>query len=279
MTILNICNEQSCNEKVRRGHHLCRAHWEKFQEGVIDECPQCGVYKDVGYPFCVECNKKTNAVRRKKSKQAEDKQQIRRYDPVRADTFDKRAALLEDDPKAKDKRLLFDQQQEGCIYCGNVYPYDQLQIEHMIPKAKGGSDNIRNAQLACGICNRAKGTMTDIEFRRKHARYLPQIEKKPADPPIDPELLKPRGLTGQTKTTKPGVVRETHSGHAAAYCVRCARSIDFDDEKPLCGDCYRVWSRYKDLDYEENYCHACGEEKSTTFLKPFCRPCFKKHFD
>ena len=211
MTTPNICREQSCNQKVRRGHHLCRAHWEEFQEGVIDECPQCGIYKDIEYSLCIECKKETNDVRRKKSKQAEDEQKIRRYDPVRADTFDERAALLEDDPKAKDKRLLFHEQREKCIYCGNLYPYDQLQIEHMIPKAKGGPDHFRNAQLACRICNQAKGTMTDIEFRKKHVRYLPQREKTPANPPIDPELLKLRGLTGQTKTTNPGVVRETRS--------------------------------------------------------------------
>ena len=42
----------------------------------------------------------------------------------------------------------------------------------------------------CISCNLAKGTMTDIEFREKHAGYLPQQERTPADPPIDPELLK-----------------------------------------------------------------------------------------
>ena len=103
----NICKEQSCTEKVRRDHYLCREHWEELQEGVIDECPQCGVYKDAEYRLCIECNKEASAVRRKKSKQVEDNQKTRRYDPVRADTFDERSALLEDDEKAKDKRLLF----------------------------------------------------------------------------------------------------------------------------------------------------------------------------
>ena len=186
----NICREQSCTEKVRRNYYLCREHWEESQEGVIDECPQCGVYKDAGYPLCIECNKEASAVSRKKSKQSEDKQKIRRYDPVRADTFDKRAALLEDDPKAKDKRLLFHQQQGKCVYCGNEYQYDEFEIEHMIPQVRGGPDHIRNCQLACHICNQAKGTMTDIEFRQKHAGYLPQQERTPADPPIDPKLLK-----------------------------------------------------------------------------------------
>ena len=97
---------------------------------------------------------------------------------------------FEDDQKAKDKRLLFDEQQHKCVYCGNVYRYDELEIEQMIPKALGGQDNIRNCQLACKSCNHAKGTMTDIKFRQTHAKYLPQKERTPADPPIKPELLK-----------------------------------------------------------------------------------------
>ena len=100
-----------------------------------------------------------------------------------------RAALLEEDPKAQDKRLLFTEQGRKCVYCGNEYRYDELEIEHMIPKSLGGPDNIRNCQLACSTCNKAKGMMTDIEFRKSHAEYLPQKERTPADPPIDPELF------------------------------------------------------------------------------------------
>ena len=114
------------------------------------------------------------------------KQKIRRYDPVRAES----RCFTRDDPKAKDKRLLFHQQQGKCIYCGNEYQYDEFEIEHMIPQVRGGPDHIRNYQLACHICNQAKVTMTDIEFRQKHAGYLPQQERTPADPPIDPKLLK-----------------------------------------------------------------------------------------
>ena len=149
MTRSNTCKEQSCNEEAQEGHHLCREHWWRKRKGAINECPQCGVYKDAKYPFCIECNKKANAVHRRNQKSAENKQKTRRYDPVRADTFDEHADLLRDDPKAEDKRQLFHDQERKCVYCGNVHPYDELQIEHMIPKVLGGSDNIRNCQLAC----------------------------------------------------------------------------------------------------------------------------------
>ena len=85
MTRPNICKEQSCNEKIKESHYLCREHWGKEQKGAINECPQCGVYKDAKYPYCRECNKKANATHG--SVRAEEcKEKTRKYDPVRADT-------------------------------------------------------------------------------------------------------------------------------------------------------------------------------------------------
>ena len=202
-TVPNICQEQSCRERIRPDHYLCHAHWDRSEEGVIDPCPQCGAYKDSRHPLCIECNKKSDKAQKTRSNSLPDARQTRRYDPIRADTFSERTALLEDDQKARDKRQLFHQQQDRCIYCGNKYQYDELEIEHMIPKSRGGPDNIRNCQLACQNCNQAKGTMTDIEFRQEHARYLPEKERTPADPPIDPGLLNESPPAPVSTTTRP----------------------------------------------------------------------------
>ena len=165
----NICKEQSCGEKLsRKGHYLCPTHWEMAETGDIDECPSCGVYKDSKYNLCIKCNKKKRIgnTQRIKTAPTEKPAKPRKYDFVKADTFQERSALLEEDQKAQDKRQLFDDQDHRCVYCGNKYGYDELQIEHMIPKVLGGPDHIRNCQLACRSCNKAKGTMTDIKFRK-----------------------------------------------------------------------------------------------------------------
>ena len=188
----NICQEQFCEERVRKGHHLCREHWDQNQAGIIDSCPQCGVFKEAQYDLCKECNQKARRSTPAEAKPAESKQRTGRYKSGKAETFAERSALLEDDPKAEDKQLLFHQQNQLCVYCGNRYRYDELEIEHMIPKALGGPDHIRNAQLACKSCNQAKGTMTDIEFREKHSQYLPQKPRTPANPPVEPALLRAR---------------------------------------------------------------------------------------
>jgi len=49
-----------------------------------------------------------------------------------------------------------------CVYCGaeNI----PLQIEHIVPKARGGSNRVSNLTLACEPCNRKKGNQTAEEF-------------------------------------------------------------------------------------------------------------------
>jgi RRXRR protein/HNH endonuclease len=52
----------------------------------------------------------------------------------------------------------------ACVYCGkrNV----PFEIDHMVPKSRGGSDRISNLVLACHDCNQAKGNRTAAEFGR-----------------------------------------------------------------------------------------------------------------
>jgi 5-methylcytosine-specific restriction endonuclease McrA len=49
-----------------------------------------------------------------------------------------------------------------CAYCHTTGV--PLQIEHIVPKARGGSDRVSNLTLACEPCNVAKGTQTAAEF-------------------------------------------------------------------------------------------------------------------
>jgi 5-methylcytosine-specific restriction endonuclease McrA len=60
-----------------------------------------------------------------------------------------------------------------CTYCGkeNI----PLQIEHIIPRAKGGSNRVSNLCLACEKCNLAKGTKSIEEFLKKKADLLKRI--------------------------------------------------------------------------------------------------------
>ncbi len=61
------------------------------------------------------------------------------------------------------------------------------------------------------------------------------------------------------------------------YCIRCGEKIAFDVATPYCPNCYRVWKKYKDPNYEEEYCHWCGAPNEPTSLrKPLCNSCYAK---
>lgn len=49
-----------------------------------------------------------------------------------------------------------------CVYCGKKEI--ALQIEHLVPKMRGGSDRVDNLALACQPCNQRKGNRTASEF-------------------------------------------------------------------------------------------------------------------
>jgi len=60
------------------------------------------------------------------------------------------------------------------------------------------------------------------------------------------------------------------------YCIRCAKEIPYDLNRPLCLDCFRVWVQYEDHYYEERFCHTCGESVLTSKAKPQCHSCYRK---
>jgi hypothetical protein len=61
-----------------------------------------------------------------------------------------------------------------CTYCGKESV--PLQIEHMVPRAKLGSNRISNLCLACDKCNKAKGTKDIAVFLKKKPELLKKIE-------------------------------------------------------------------------------------------------------
>ncbi len=60
------------------------------------------------------------------------------------------------------KEYLLEKFNRRCVYCGatNV----PLEIEHVIPKSRGGTDRIDNLVIACHECNQKKGNRTAEEF-------------------------------------------------------------------------------------------------------------------
>ena len=75
-----------------------------------------------------------------------------------------------------------------CQYCGVVFPADRLTIDHLIPLAMGGPDEITNYVSACEPCNSRKGHLPLHEFAAT-LQLDPKSLPIHGDPVLDNEAL------------------------------------------------------------------------------------------
>lgn len=54
-----------------------------------------------------------------------------------------------------------------CPYCEIVFLFDNLTIDHIVPRAEGGTDDMENLDCVCGSCNLKKGTLSKDAALRK----------------------------------------------------------------------------------------------------------------
>ena len=124
-----------------------------------------------------------------------------------------------------------------CVYCNAQNT--PLQVEHIEPKAKGGSNRTSNLTLACQCCNQKKGSQPIADFLVKDPKRLAKILAQAKKPLRDAaavnatrwalsNALKATGLPvelssgGQTKFNRAKlVIPKTHALDAA-----CVGQID-----------------------------------------------------
>lgn len=77
------------------------------------------------------------------------------------------------------RRNLYRRDRHACQYCGSQPGTEELTIDHVLPRSRGGTSNWENCVLACVACNRRKADRTPLEAK------MP-LRKKPVRPSWQP---------------------------------------------------------------------------------------------
>jgi 5-methylcytosine-specific restriction endonuclease McrA len=67
------------------------------------------------------------------------------------------------------REQIFERDDYRCVYCGVVFPADQLTVDHVQARVRGGDRSGGNLVTACSGCNTAKGHRRAGEFLRDNA--------------------------------------------------------------------------------------------------------------
>ena len=67
------------------------------------------------------------------------------------------------------REQVFERDRYRCVYCGEVFPAEELTVDHVQARVRGGDRSGGNLVTACTACNTAKGHRRVGEFLRDNA--------------------------------------------------------------------------------------------------------------
>ncbi len=108
------------------------------------------------------------------------------------------------------RQYLLEKWGRDCAYCGK--PGLKLQVEHIQPKAKGGSNRISNLTLSCESCNLKKGTQDIKDFLKKDPERLKKILDQAKKPMADTAAVNATRFKLLSTLKATGLPVETGSG-------------------------------------------------------------------
>ncbi len=113
------------------------------------------------------------------------------------------------------REYLLEKWGRACVYCGAENT--PLEVEHIAPKSKGGSDRVSNLTLACHACNQAKSNQDIQDFLSGNPDLVKRILNQAKAPLKDAAAVNSTRwkLYNELKTT--GLQIHTGSGGLTKY--------------------------------------------------------------
>ena len=82
------------------------------------------------------------------------------------------------------RRYLYEKQKGCCNGCANHYLFKDMTLDHIVPRARGGTNDLENLQLLCHHCNASKGVRSWDRFLKDKQPSTPNTDD--SCPPDDP---------------------------------------------------------------------------------------------
>ena len=102
------------------------------------------------------------------------------------------------------RQYLLEKFHRTCAYCGKQHT--PLEVEHIVPKSRGGTNQVSNLTIACHACNQAKGNQTATEFGH------PQVQQHAKAPLKDAAAVNVTRWALYQRLVATGLSVETGSG-------------------------------------------------------------------
>lgn len=61
------------------------------------------------------------------------------------------------------RRLIIERDRSVCYLCGILVPFDEVEVDHLLPRSRGGTSEPHNLAVSCMKCNRRRGNRIEIE--------------------------------------------------------------------------------------------------------------------
>lgn len=142
----NLTTSEYKSFKFLRPQKSVRNNLKLYITGFL-KCSKCGEIKELGY-FPNNANK--NIIKYKSA--CKDCRRIASW---------KRKGLI-GEPTATELKEMKKYFNNKCIYCSEQITPENYTLDHIIPRTKGGTNNINNIAIACFSCNTKKYT-TDLK--------------------------------------------------------------------------------------------------------------------
>jgi len=113
------------------------------------------------------------------------------------------------------REYLLEKWNRTCAYCGKTDV--PLEIDHIHPRSKGGTDRVSNLTLACHVCNQKKGDEDMTEFLIKKPDVLKKILAQAKTPLKDASAVNSTRWALYEALKRTGLPVETGSGGRTKY--------------------------------------------------------------